>query len=112
MKRFVYPMVVFEDKETSEYTVLFPDLDIVTSGNSVEEAYLKGKDYLDSYIDMAIKFESDLSSPCTYTEAKGMNPKRIVLLADSKVEEQNITLSQEEASYKTMIKKVIQVVGD
>ena len=67
---------------------------------------------MDSYIDMAVKFESDISSPCTYVEAKGMNPKRIVLLADSKIEEQRITLSQEEASYKAMIKNVIQVVGD
>ena len=112
MKRFVYPMVVFEDKDAGEYTVLFPDLDIVTSGNTVEEAYLKGRDYLESYISMAIKFESDLSNPCTYTEAKGMNPKRIVLLADSKVENQNITLSQEEASYNTTVKRFIQVEGD
>ena len=78
----------------------------------MEDAYLKGQDYLDSYIDMAIKFESDFSAPCTYMEAKGMNPKRIVLLANSKVEEQNISLSAEEASYKSLVKNVIQVVGD
>ena len=112
MERFVYPMVIFEDKEASEYTVLFPDLDIVTSGNTVEDAYLKGKDYLGSYLDMAVKFESDISSPCTYAEAKGMNPKRIVLLADSEVNSQNMSLSAREASYKGMIKNVIQVVGD
>jgi len=112
MKRFVYPMVIFEDKTASEFTVLFPDLDIVTSGNSVEEAYLKGKDYLDSYLDMATKFEADLSSPSTYKEAEGMNPKRIVLLADSEVEDENITLSAEEASYKAKLNKFIQVVGD
>ncbi len=112
MKRFVYPMVVFEDKDAGEYTVLFPDLDIVTSGNTVEEAYLKGKDYLESYVNMAIKFESDFAAPCTYKEALGMNPKRIVLLADSKIENQNITLSQEEASYKTTVRKFIQVEGD
>ena len=112
MKRFVYPMVIFEDKEASEYTVLFPDLDIVTSGNTIEEAYIKGQDYLDSYIDMSIKFETELSAPCTYTEAKGMNPKRVVLLADSRVDEQNISLSVEEASYKTIVKNIIQVEGD
>lgn len=112
MKRFVYPMVLFEDKEASEFTVLFPDLDIVTSGNTVEEAYVKGKDYLESYLDMAIKFETDLSVPSTYREAEGMNPKRIVLLADTKVEKENISLSAEEASYKAMVKKFIQVVGD
>lgn len=112
MKRFVYPMVVFEDKNIGEYAVLFPDLDIVTSGNSVEEAYIKGKDYLAAYLDMAIKFESDLSVPSTYAEAEGMNPKRIVLLADSEIDNQNISLSAEEAAYKAMVKNVIQIVGD
>ena len=111
MKRFVYPMVVFEDKVASEFTVLFPDLDIVTSGNTVEEAYLKGKDYLDAFLDMATKFEADVSIPSTYLEAEAMNPKRIVLLADSEVENENISLSAEEASYKTMIKNIIDIEG-
>jgi len=112
MKRFVYPMVIFENKNDKEFTALFPDLDIVTSGNTVEEAYVKGKDYLDAYLDMATKFEADFASPSTYAEAEGMNPKRIVLLADSKVKDENITLSAEEASYKAFVKNVIIVEGD
>ena len=112
MKRFVYPMVIFEDKDASEYTVLFPDLDIVASGDSVEDAFLKGQDYLNSYIDMCVKFDSELASPSTFLETEGMNPKRIVLLADSEVDTENINLSAEEASYKASIKNVIVVVGD
>lgn len=112
MKRFVYPMVIFENKNDEEFTVLFPDLDIVTSGNTVEEAYVKGKDYLDAYLDMATKFEADISVPSTYQEAEGMNPKRIVLLADSKVDGENMSLSAQEASYKTMIKNIIDVEGE
>lgn len=112
MKRFVYPMVIFENKNDKEFTVLFPDLDIVTSGNTVEEAYIKGRDYLDSYLDIAVKFDSEISAPSTYVEAEGMNPKRIVLLADSKIEEENLSISAEEASYKTMIKNIIDVEGE
>lgn len=112
MKRFVYPMVVFENKNDKEYTVLFPDLDIVTSGNTVEEAYVKGRDYLDTYLDLAIKFDSVLPAPSTYTEAEGMNPKRIVLLADSKLDVENVSLSAEEASYKAMINNIIDIEGE
>ena len=112
MKRFVYPMVIFEDKNDNEFTALFPDLDIVISGNTVEEAYLKGKDYLDVYLDMATKFDADFSAPSTYAEAEGMNPKRIVLLADSKVEDENVSLSAEEASYKAFVKNIIDIEGD
>ena len=111
MKRFVYPMVIFEDQDSSDCTVLFPDLDIVASGDSIEDAYLKGKDYLSSYLDIAVKFESEFASPSTYKEAKGMNPKRVVLLADSSIDVENVNLSTEEAIYKSMIKNVIQV-GD
>jgi len=41
-----------------------------------------------------------------------MNPKRVVLLADSEIDEQNISLSAEEASYKAMVYNVIQVEGE
>lgn len=112
MKRFVYPMVIFENKNDKEFTVLFPDLDIVTTGNTVEEAYVKGRDYLDSYLDMATKFDAYIATPSTYVEAEGMNPKRIVLLADSKIAEENISLSAEEASYKTMIRNIIDIEGE
>ena len=112
MKRFVYPMVIFENKNDKEYTVLFPDLDIVTCGSTVEEAYVKGRDYLDTYLDLAVKFESDLPAPSTYEEAEGMNPKRIVLLADSKLDVENVSLSAEEASYKVMINNIIDIEGE
>lgn len=112
MKRFVYPMVIFENKNDKEFTVLFPDLDIVTTGNTVEEAYIKGRDYLASYLDMATKFDAYIATPSTYEEAEGMNPKRIVLLADSTIEEENISLSAEEASYKTMIRNIIDIEGE
>lgn len=44
MKKYLYP-AVFE-KEESGYSVIFPDLDIVTSGETLEEAMDMAKDAL------------------------------------------------------------------
>ena len=111
MKRFVYPMVIFENKNDKEFTVLFPDLDIVTTGNTVEEAYIKGRDYLASYLDMATKFDAYIATPSTYEEAEGMNPKRIVLLADAQVSD-GLVLTEEEEAYKNFVQKYLYTSED
>ena len=42
MKQFLFPAVFFKDEDI--FTVLFPDLNITTEGETVEEAYLFAKD--------------------------------------------------------------------
>ena len=44
MKQFLFPAVFI--KTENEYTVVFPDLNITTEGDTLEEAYLFAKDYL------------------------------------------------------------------
>lgn len=107
MEKYVYPMVLFTNKDSQGYTVLYPDLDIVTSGDTVEEAYLRAKEYLQSYLEMSVKFESVLSNASTYEEAQGLNPKRIVLLSDAEVKAANIVLTDKEKEYKNFMKKFL-----
>ena len=107
MEKYVYPMVLFENKDGQGYTVLYPDLDIVTSGDTVEDAYLRAKDYLQSFMEISAKFESTLSDASTYEEAQGLNPKRIVLLSDAEVEDENLVLTKKEKSYKNFMKKFL-----
>lgn len=104
MEKYVYPMVLFASSEGQGYTVLFPDLDIVTTGDTVEEAYLRAQDYLQSFLDMATKFESALSEASTYDETKGLNPKRIVLLTDASAQNDNLVLTKREKKYKNFMK--------
>ena len=107
MKKYVYPVILFEMNENKHYTVLFPDLDIVASGETVEEAYLEAEDFLKSYLEFAEKMQSDVSTPTTYLDAEKLNPKRIVLLADAETKGE-YELTQDEAEYKNFIAKYLE----
>ena len=106
MKKYVYPVILFEDAEKKYYTVLFPDLDIVASGETVEDAYLEAEDYLKSFLEFAEKMNSKISLPSTYLDTEKLNPKRIVLLADAETKG-DYTLTDEEVTYKNFIAKYV-----
>ena len=105
MKKYVYPVLVFETSEKS-YTILFPDLDIVASGETVEEAYLEAEDFLKSYLEFAEKLESKITSPTSYVDTEKLNPKRTVLLADAEVSGE-YSLTEDEKEYKNFISKYL-----
>ena len=107
MEKYVYPMVLFANKDSQGYTVLFPDLDVVASGNTVEDAYLCAKEYLQTFLEIAVKFDSSLSEASTYDEAQGLNPKRIVLLSDAEVDKNNLVLSKNEKQYGNFMQKML-----
>ena len=107
MKKYVYPVILFADAEKKYYTVLFPDLDIVASGETVEEAYLAAGDYLESYLEFAGKMETQITTPSTYEDTQKLNPKRIVLLADAEVDSE-FQLTDEEVQYKNFLQGYVE----
>ena len=44
MKSFVYPAIFVKDQEDNTYKVFFPDLELITDGAFVEEAFLYAKE--------------------------------------------------------------------
>lgn len=111
MKKYVYPVILFADTDKNSYTVLFPDLDIVATGETVEEAYLEAEDYLKAYLEFASKMNSQISNPSTYVETEKMNPKRIILLADAEISGE-LQLSPEEEEYKNFVQKYLTNAED
>ena len=111
MKKYVYPVILFSNSDNKGYTVLFPDLDIVASGETIEEAYLEAEDYLKAYLEFASKMESQISGPSTYLETEKMNPKRIILLADAEING-NLSLTPEEEDYKNFVQKYLTTSED
>ena len=106
MKKYVYPVILFEVGENENYTVLFPDLDIVASGETVEEAYLEAEEYLKTYLEFVEKMQTKISAPSTFEETEKLNPKRNVLLADAEVDG-NYQLTDDEVQYKNFIAKYL-----
>ena len=111
MKRFVYPMVLFTD-ENDLYTALYPDLNLLASGTSIEDVYARANDYLDFYIISAIKFGTKLANMSTYADIQALNPKKIVLLGSAQVEESEIVLTEQEQVEKNFLNEFLVVDGN
>ena len=111
MKKFIYPTVLFFDKTDNVYTILFPDLDIVACGETVEDAYLAAEDYLQSYLEFASKMDADLPEATKFEDATKLNPQRFVLLADAEIST-NLQLSKQEEGYKNFVKRYLVNSGD
>ena len=80
MKQFLFPAVFFE--EDGKYVVLFPDLNITTEGDSIEEAYLFAKDSLKVYCTYIVKYELDIGTPTKFEKVCKDNPQKLVMLVD------------------------------
>lgn len=107
MKKFVYPVILFKSNEENNYTVLIPDLDIVACGDTVEQAYLSAQDYLETFLEFAVKMESPIAEATTFDDTLKLNPSRIVLLIDADVEEA-LALTEGEKEYKNFIAQFIE----
>ena len=102
MRKYIYPMVLFTD-ENDLYTALYPDLNLLASGSSIEEVYLRASEYLDFYIVSSIKFGTPIANMSTYAEIHALNPKKIVLLGYTQVDEEEIVLTKQEQIEKDFL---------
>lgn len=106
MKRYIYPMVLFTD-ENDLYTALYPDLNLLASGYSVEDVYARASEYLSFYLDSAIKYDAKIANMSTYTEIQALNPNRIVLLGSAEIDEESIVLTEQEQAEKNFLKEFV-----
>lgn len=68
MQQFIYPAIFFNDEE--ETKVYFPDLDISTSGESFEDAFLFAKDLLRVYFSYVALHDLDFNFPSDFEAVK------------------------------------------
>ena len=80
MKQFLFPAIFI--KEEDKYVAFFPDLNITTDGDTLEEAYLFAKDSLKVYCSYVVKFDLDLETPTKFEKIRNANSKDIVMLVD------------------------------
>lgn len=80
MKQFLFPAVFI--KTENEYTVVFPDLNITTEGDTLEEAYLFAKDYLRVYCTYTLKFDVEMDRPSTFSDVQQKYNGDTVMLVD------------------------------
>lgn len=106
MKRYIYPMVLFTD-ENETYTALYPDLNLLASGYSIEDVYARANEYLGFYVTSSLKYETKIVSGSTYSEIQALNPNRVVLLGSTVVDEDAIVLTDEEQVDKNFLNEFV-----
>lgn len=106
MRRYIYPMVLFAD-ENDLYTALFPDLNLLASGFSIEDVYSRATDYLGFFLTSSLKYDAKIASQSSYAEIQALNPQKIVLLGCAEVDEDAIVLTDEEEADKNFLKEFV-----
>ena len=106
MKRYIYPMVLFTD-ENDLYTALYPDLNLLASGFSIEDVYSRANDYLGFYLTSALKYDAKIEKMSTYSEIQALNPQKIVLLGCAEVDEDSIVLTDQEQADRNFLKEFV-----
>ena len=88
MKQYLFPAVFI--KAEDEVVAVFPDLNITTEGDSMEEAYLFAKDYLRVYCSYTVKFDVELDRPSKFEDIQNKYKNDTVMLVDVILDPQKI----------------------
>lgn len=83
MEQYIFPAVFFQEEGETDYTVVFPDLNIFTDGKTLVEAFLFAKDYLKVYCQYAKKYEMDIDKPSKLVDTIKKFPNAICMLVDA-----------------------------
>ena len=91
MKQFVYPAVLYHfDEDENTYTVSFPDINVYCDGDSVEDAFIKAKNFLHAYCLCSLRLGNKLDRPTPYIDMIKKYEDKIVLLVDCVVKDEDI----------------------
>ncbi len=82
MEQFVFPAVLYKDAENRGYTIILNDVNICTEGTSVEDAFLRAKEFLEVYCRCAMEYNGEIE-PATKFEDVDAGKNNIVLLVDA-----------------------------
>ena len=107
MKKCIYPLVVYPDKEEQCYIGIYQDLDLIVSGETVEEVYVSAEETLAKFLELTAKFENEMSDASSYEDAVKLNPRRIVLLADAEVDKEQLVLTDDDQKYKHFLSEML-----
>lgn len=91
MRQFVYPAVLYHfDEDESTYTVSFPDINVYCEGDSVEDAFVKAKNFLQAYCLCSLRLSKKINKPTSYLKMVEKYDDKIVLLVDCLVKDEEI----------------------
>ncbi len=89
MRQFIYPAIFYFDE--GETKVYFPDLDISTSGDNYDEAFLFAKELLKVYFMYVLTNDLDFNFPSNFIDStKRCGEKQKAMLIDVFVSDKDL----------------------
>ena len=86
MQQFVFPAVLYKDKENRGYTIVLHDINICTEGQTVEDAFWRAKEFLEVYCRCAIEYNGEVDEATSYEDVV-TDKNNIVLLVDTTLDD-------------------------
>ena len=105
MEKFVYPAVLAYNEKNRYFTIHVPDLEIISSGRTVEEAYLEAEDFIASYLEFSKKMDALDNGVSTFEKVRKKNPKNTILLTSVSLPK-NMELTDKEKAFKEEIARL------
>ena len=84
-KKYMKQFVLYKDKENRGYTIILHDISVCTEGESVEEAFWRAKEFLETYCRCALEYNGEVEEATKYEDVE-KEPETIVLLVDACLE--------------------------
>ncbi len=84
--QFMYPAIFMKD-EDENYQVIFPDLNIYTTGENMTDAFIAAQNLLKTFFTYVLKYETEFNKP---TKVDSLIPKckqnEIVMIVTAEIE--------------------------
>ncbi len=90
MKSFVYPAVLFEDKDTNSFSIAIYDLGLFCEGATVEEAHNNMTTALTEYFKLVVAYGLDYNPPTPYEQVIKDFKKQLVILVEAKINDTKV----------------------
>lgn len=83
-KIVMYPTVVYDDQTPDTFFLVLRDLQLITEGNTVEEAYEQMVHHLEGYMEVVSAMGEKMETASTFESVSKAKRKNIVLIVSTK----------------------------
>lgn len=87
MKQYIYPAVLTKDEDNNIYIISLYDLELFTEGETVEEAYLNAKSYLENYLACCLKLDAEFDAPSSFDDMQKRFPNDMLMMIEADINE-------------------------
>ena len=79
---YIYPAVVYKENEDEPFVMVLPDVNIVSEGDTIEDALREAREQLKIYLECVKTFDTYLAKPTDFMKFREKYKNEILLLVE------------------------------